>query len=164
MNKPLYQLSAEYQRVLDKIENTDEITPELMDELNAIHESTENKILSKTSIVKSLEAEAEAIEKAIQEMCQRGDSLIKKAKIIREEIKREMELCHLEKAKNPYHEVRILLNNPKVDDIDENLLPSTYIKEKIFRLVDRMNILRDLKAGKEIPGARLVRETRLQIR
>jgi len=40
---------------------------------------------------------------------------------------------------------------------DEKLLPDHYLKPKISSTIDKVRLLKDLKAGKQIPGAKKVR-------
>ena len=122
MTQSLFALSAQYQNIMDIVMTTEELTPDLMNELESINDSLENKVLNYTSIIKTLEAQAESISKATEEMFKRAASLIKNSERMRETVKKEMEACNLNKAANEYHEVTIRLNNPKVDEnIDEKL-------------------------------------------
>ena len=165
MSQSLFALSAQYQRLLDIVMTSDELSEEVMNELNAIHDSTEDKVLQYASIIKTMELQAESISKATEDMFKRAARLIKNAESMRQTVKKEMEACKLEKLSNNYHELTIRLNNPKVDEnIDEKVLPDTYIKCKMQRSIDKATLLRDLKMGIVVAGARMVRETRLQIR
>lgn len=164
-NKTLYELSNEYQSIMNKIEECDELTPEFLAEIDISHDSLENKILNKTSIVKIFESKANEIGTAIKSMEDRKLSYEKKVEKLKEEIKFHMEACKLERAENAYHLVAIRLNNPKVSEkIDINVLPQKYFKEKINITIDKLNILKDLKQGIDVPGACMVRETRLEIK
>ncbi len=165
MGNSLFSLSAEYQRVMDILLSKEEIDAEMEESFSKINDELENKILNYVSIIKMIDAEADSIDKAVQSMLNRIDRLCKKSNYLKEKVKTEMENCKIEGAKNPYHEVKIILNNPKVNDtIDQNLLPEKYFKETVYKTIDRTKILKDLKQGVEIPGATMVRNTRLSIK
>ena len=50
------------------------------------------------------------------------------------------------------------------DIADESAIPAQYRIEKVVTDIDKRSILADLKAGKEIPGARLVERTSISYR
>jgi hypothetical protein len=162
----LYSLSAQYQRIMANIMDNDEISAECMEELLSVSDSLEEKIINRTAIVKTLDAKAEAIAKAIDCMKDRWCKLNDSANRLREEIKKEMLACDKKKIEDAYHIAQVIPNNPKVNILDKNILPFKYLREKITHSQepDKLAMLDDLKAGIEIPGAMLVRENRLQIK
>ena len=162
----LYQLSASYQRLMASILEADELTPEVLSEIEFAHDSLEKKILNYTSIVKTLESEAEAISYRVDEMERRQNKLLEKASKMREAIKSEMLSCNRDKIENEYHSVKTRLNPCKVEFSDRNLLPPRFIKEKITTTnePDKVLILEELKRDKHVPGAYMTRSSRLEIK
>ncbi len=162
----LFQLSSHYQRLMDKINNIEEIDTDLMDDLENINDSLENKILNYASIIKELEAKADAIKKAILSMEKRVESLTKGAERLTEFVKNEMKNCDKKKIENEYHHLALVKNNPKVEYIDKSILPREYWRHKIKEIIepDTTAISKALKEGISIPGAILIQDVRLTIR
>lgn len=162
----LFELSSQYQALMQNIMDNEEISDDTMSSLELINDSLENKILNYTAIIKSLRAQEKSIDEAMQEMSKRALSLEKKAERMEKVIKEEIEKCDKKKIENAYHEVRLMLNNPRVEYTDRTIVPKEFWRHKIKETLepDTTLILKVLKAGREIPGAYLVRDTRLSIR
>ncbi len=77
-----------------------------------------------------------------------------------------MEECNKEKIENSYHQVRLMLNNPRVEWSDKSIVPKEFWRHKVKETLepDTAMINKALKEGIEVPGAYLVRDTRLSIR
>ena len=54
----IFELSNEFQKIMDKINAQDYIDEALMEELMAVNDDFENKILNYASIIKSIESKA----------------------------------------------------------------------------------------------------------
>lgn len=162
----LYELSAKYQQLLNLALAENELSDEMLNQLNTTEENFDEKILAYTSIVKELEAKIDGFKKAIESIEKRAASCINNMEYMKERIKTEMQNCNKKRIENDYHDVKLVLNNPKVDYTDKSLIPEQFIRHQIKEIIEpaTSEILKFLKEGNEIPGARLVRETRLAIR
>ena len=85
-----------------------------------------------------------------------------RARRLREYLKGELERTEL-KLKAPDLKVRVQANPPRVMLEDPERLPEVFTETVSTVKVLRAEIGRALKAGKEVPGARLERMTRLVI-
>lgn len=162
----LFELSAQYQLLMDEVMSKDDLSSEILEALENINDSLDNKILNYASIVKTIEAKSTSIRHAMEEMEKRAISLEKSAERLREAMKVEMMKCDKAAVENDYHAVKLKLNNPKVHYIDESLIPQQFIR-KIIKEVEQPNgmlILKSLKDNISIPGVEMVRESRLEIR
>jgi DNA gyrase/topoisomerase IV subunit A len=151
---------------MNQIMDSDDLSCEVLDALENINDSLENKILNYASIIKTIEAKSQSISNAIDDMIKRADSLNKSAECLRDMVKTEMTKCEKNKVENDYHEVKLKLNNPKVDYLDMDLIPSEFMRKKI-KSIEEPNAILILKALKDnvyVPGVRMVRESRLEIR
>ena len=162
----LFELSVQYQRLMDQINEADEISDELMQSLLQVNDDLESKILNYAAIIKSMEAKAEAIEHAIENMMKRGQSIAKSAQRLREAAKLEMQKCEKKKIENEYHQAKLVQNNPKVHYSDKTLIPDAYWRKKIQEIVEPNTLLisKALKENIDVPGAFLVKDQRLEIR
>jgi len=162
----IFSLSAQYQDLMQQVMDSEEISDDLMSSLESVNDSLENKILNYTSILKSLRSQEKSIEEAMQEMSKRVIELSKKSEVMEGKIKKAMEQCNKEKIENAYHQIRLMLNNPRVEYSDRNCVPKEFWGHKVKETVepDTSMISKALKEGIEVPGAYLVRDTRLSIR
>jgi SMC interacting uncharacterized protein involved in chromosome segregation len=146
--------------------DSEELSNEILDSIQNISDSLENKILNYASIIKTIEAKASSIRHAVEEMIKRAESLENSAERLRESVKSEMTKCQKDKIENDYHEIKLKMNNPKVDYLDRDLIPPEFIRKKI-KSIEEPNAILILKALKDniyVPGVRMIRESRLEIR
>jgi hypothetical protein len=120
--------------------------------------------------IKTLEAEASAIEEVRKGMEVRRRSLERHADRLREYLKQQMERTGLrqikvpqERTKAPCIILRLQANPPSVVVEDEELVPDRYRSTETVTKILRAEIGRALKAGEDVEGARLVQSTRLVI-
>ena len=110
-------------------------------------------------------------ELARAEACKKeGDRLKAKAKTIESRISwlkhryAETMLAHgVRKIKGAVYTVSTRITQA-TDIADENAIPAEYRVEKVVTDIDKRRILADLKAGRDIPGARLVEHSNIQFR
>lgn len=162
----IFELSSQYQVLMDRINERDEIDDELMEALLLVNDDLENKVLNYAAIIKSMEAKAKAIDQAVDNMLKRQSSLTKSAERLKETVKHEMQKCEKKKIENAYHQAKLVQNNPKVQFSDKTLIPEPYWRKKIQEIVEPNTIMisKALKENIEVPGAFLVKDQRLEIR
>jgi hypothetical protein len=85
---------------------------------------------------------------------------------LRDYLKRCMESAGIEKIECPLFKVAIQKNPPAVDIFDPLSIPADYMTDPkpVPPAPDKTRIKEAIKAGKEIPGARLTQSTRLAIK
>lgn len=161
----LFSLSAKYQSLMNTINENDEITNDVMDELLSVNDSIDQKVLNYTAIIKSLDAKADAIKHAMELMEKRKKSLNNSANRLKVIVKIEMEKCDKRNIENEYHRASLKLSIPKVILDDESVLPSEYFRKKIVEKVEAnlIKISKALKENIQVPGAHLVQGYRLEI-
>lgn len=162
--RPLYEITNDYQSLMNRIMDEDEISEDMLAELQAVQGDIKDKAVNVAAFIKNLEAEAAAIQKAIESMEERNKRAWKKAESLREYLKQNLESCDMKEVKSPFFDIKIRLNPASVAISDENAIPEGYWREISTRRVDKTLIARDLKSNIQIPGAELVRYTRLEVR
>lgn len=165
----LYELLNQYQQVLDMF--TD---PELdgefdgnvvTDTLESITGDIETKITNYAAMVKTMEAEAEAIKAAMQAMEKREKALKNRADWLKGYALSAMKETGIDKIECPWFRVSVTKNPASVVvDTEVERLPPFYIREKLIREADKAAIKADLEAGKPVTGCRLEQGYRLSIR
>jgi hypothetical protein len=165
----LYELSHEYAELLNDISICDEVTAEQEKRIDELNDSVENKIINVAKYIMNLEYEYEAMENSLKKINDRG---YKKLSALHREINRKkdyiqnaMRLSQLQKVFSPDFDISIVKNPPKTDVYNEEIIPEKYFVEVIQkdRYINRKSLAEDLKKGVDVPGAKIVQETRLKI-
>ena len=168
MSDTLQKLSVEYKLFTDELEaNGGELTSEEMEEkfdslpvtLDRKIEGTICHIINKESVVPVIEAE-------IKRLTQMKKSILNGSDWFRGKLKSCMELVGIREKDFILHKVWIQKNPPSVEIIDEALIPERFIITipESYK-VDKKAVLTELKAGKDIQGARLIDDkTNLRIK
>lgn len=163
----LYELSQQYAALLECMADCDEISREQEQRIDDLHDKVENKIINVAKYIKNLIAQFEAIEDHLTEITLRATDRMKaiSAEIQRkkEYVKHTMRLSALDKVFSPEFDISIVKNPPKAHVYDDELIPPEYHRVIKERYVSRKLVLDALKKGVDVPGARMVIETRLKI-
>lgn len=161
----LYEVS---QQLLDAINRgyvVDEETGEVLEREEAqeiLTATLAEKVDAYAHIIYEKEAEAEKINELAKRMTARAKALENSAKWLKRQL---LEVTKQQggKIKTGYNAVSVR-NTPSVSVEDMEKLPAQYIKVKVERTPDKMELLKALKAGEEINGAELVYNESLQMR
>ncbi|EAE6446445.1 siphovirus Gp157 family protein [Listeria monocytogenes] len=155
----LYELTESYQNVLDIAEQLEAET--LKDTLDAITESIEVKAENTAKVIKTVNAEIEALDTEIKRMSSRKSTLKNNIESMKRYLKEELEKVGLDKVKGQHLTIRIQ-NNPQGVLVEDESKLGAYLVEQPKKL-DRKAILADLKDGKEIDGAEIQQGRSLRI-
>lgn len=163
----LYQIAAAYRNALVALDD-EALEPDVIrDTLESLTGALEQKAEAVAAYCLNLEAEAEAVAAAEARLKARRQSLEKRAAWLRDYLKAHMEAVGITEiaATDRSFRVRIRLN-PEAVELDGSLpeLPPEYVRVREIREPDKAAIMAALKSGREVPGARLVRRTRLEIK
>lgn len=149
----LYTLTDQYQQVLELIaEQGDEQA--LADTLESINEALEDKADNYVRIIKTLEAQNEAIKTEVTRLQQRKTANDNGIKRLKESLKESMLVTGKTKFKTDLYSFNIRNNAPSVDIPDETAIPKTYWVKQDPKL-DRKAVLQALKDGQKVRGAEI---------
>jgi len=152
----LYEISSEFQKVVDLIENCDEMSPELIEQLNAVSDNASAKVLNVAAYIKNLEAESASMDSYINNMQDRQLKITKRIESLKDYLKYNMDILKLTKVESPEFDVQLRANQYSLDLFDQTAIPKEYIKTKETVTISRQDIIKDLKVGCDVPGARFV--------
>ena len=156
----LYELAASYNRLLEMAEEMD---PEaLADTLESLEDSIEQKAENTAKVIKSIEADVSAIDEEIKRL--QGMKSARKNNIDRLKVylKDQLELVGMDKVKGKLFTVSVQNNPAKLVVKDVSKLKGYLVEQE--PKVDSTRLKKDLKAGLEVEGAKLVQERSLRIR
>ena len=158
----LFELKNSYQQVYDLIaEQEDEQI--LKDTLSSINDAIEDKADGYVAVIKSLEADNNAIDEEIKRLRQRKTSNQNGVKRLKESLQEVMEQTGKEKFKTALNSYSIANNPPSLDVTDESLIPKQYYIEQKPKL-DKKELLKAVKDGLEIKGVELKQSRSLRVR
>jgi hypothetical protein len=162
----LYEIAAEYRQMVEALMATDNDAQTIADTIEGESYPLEVKAQNVAYAIKTLQANAEAIKGAEEEMSRRRKALENRAANIREYLLECMTLAGIQKVECPHFVIKIAANPPSVVIDDERQIPADFMKtpEPPPPQPDKKAIGDAMKAGQDVPGARLVRGKRVDIR
>lgn len=152
----LYEISNEFQKIVDLIENCDEMSPELIEQLNAVSDNASAKVINVAAYIKNLEAESSSMQVYLNNMRDRQDKVEKRIDSLKEYLRYNMDLLKLNKVESPEFNVQLRANSFSLDLFDQASIPKEYFKVKETVSISKQDIIKDLKVGCDVPGARFV--------
>lgn len=165
MNITLYELAGELRAVADQLTDMDLPAEVVADTMESITLPFEQKATSVAASLRNLEATAEQIKAAEAEMAKRRKAMENRAAHLRDYLLAQMQRAGVSKIESLMFRIA-LRNNPESVVIDsEAQIPADYLREiPAQQVVDRTLIKAALKEGFDVPGARLERGVRLEIK
>ncbi len=161
----LYSAANDLAPLLDQIDEDGCISPELEAALSQF----EGKGLSVTAYVLNCERTAEMIHAAAMTMDKRAAPLEARAARLRQYLADNMKRTGVMEIKCAEFTAKLHLDrDSKVDVFDEKQIPAAYMRmpepKPPVAAPDKKLIAADIKSGKEIPVARIVKSDRLEIK
>lgn len=166
MNSPaLYEIARAYRADADRLAELDLDEQTLADTLEAIGGALEEKATNVAFVARNLEALASSIKDAEAQMSSRRKALERRAASLREYILRCMRDAGVQRLEGPYLRLTVRANPAAVDVFDASQLPAEYMRrpEPPPPAPDKTAIKDALRAGRDVPGARLTQSQRLDI-
>lgn len=165
MNITLYELASEFRATADQLADMDLPEDVVIDTLESVSLPLEQKCTSVACFVRNLEATAEQIKQAEQAMAARRKAIENRAGHVRDYLMQNMQRCEISKIETPLFKIAIRDNPESVQIEDERQLPQDYMREiPATYQPDKALIKQAIKDGHDVPGAKLVRGQRLEIK
>jgi hypothetical protein len=166
IDTPLYQL-VRYQHELAALADSGEVPAEqVADTLDALDGDIQEKAVQVAAFTRNLDATAAAVREAAKAMLSRADRIEKRAESIRAYLLFNMQAAGVTKVESTWFTLSVRKNPPSVVIDDEAALPEQFIMQPPppAPRPDRDAIKRAIKAGEDVPGARLTQTERLEIK
>lgn len=165
----LYVIAAEHRQMVEALMATDNDSQTIADTISAESHSLEVKSQNVAYAIKNLEATAAAIKAAEQDMAARRKSIENRAAHIKEYLKTCMEIANTTKIECPHFAISIKKNPPAIDVWDEKQIPVQFMRAPEpppppAPTPDKAAIKAAIDAGEDVPGAKKVQGTRLEIK
>lgn len=162
----LYSLSADYVRVLDLLESGDIDDEEVLeDELDRLGMAITHKAEAIAGLVAYLDGIASVRRKESDRLLVRARADEHHAEQLRAYVLKHMQAIGKDRIDTARYTLAVRSNPPAVEVVDDQAVPSEFIKTVITTSVDRRRILEHLRETGEVPdGVEIVRRQRLEIR
>lgn len=162
----LYEI-VRHRAEFERLAESGELDPQLiLDTLESLDGELNDKAVSVAQFSRNIEATAAAVREAGKAMLERAARLEKRAESIRNYLLLQMEFAQVSKIECPWFVISIRKNPPAVVIDDEAQIPDAYkvVPEPPPPRPDKAKIKDALRAGDDVPGARLVQGERLEIK
>ena len=157
----LYELSTGYKNIEYLLENG-ENNEELQVVLDSLGEEIEDKAENIAKLIKNYEADIEAFKTEEKRIAERRRTLENDVKRLKEYLFNNMKLTGKTKFKRGTFSFNIAKNPASVEIVNQDIIPMDY--RELVEVINKKDILQDLKNGKDVQGAILKQGESLRIR
>jgi hypothetical protein len=162
----LYEI-VRYRDQFERLAESGEIDPQtVLDTLESLDGELNDKAISIAQFSQNLDATAAAVREAAKAMLSRAERIERRAEAIRNYMLFQLQTARVSKIECPWFTIAVR-KNPAVVVIDsEAAIPEAFKvqPDPPPPRLDKKAIGAALKAGEDVPGARLVQSERLDIR
>ena len=158
----LYELTEEFHALMQMAEEQNLSQKDIEDTLEGIEYEIEEKAEAYAMVIRSLEEDAKGLDHEIERLTKKKRTISNNIKSMKVNLEKTMTETGKRKFKTKLFSFWIQ-NNPTFAKIeDESKLPEIYLIPQQPK-IDKKLLLKDLKAGQEVEGARLVQTESLRI-
>ena len=168
MTTSLYELTGARLSLQSRLEtlNFDEET--ILDTLEANDTELAQKVIDYVYVIRNRQALADAMQSEIDRMTARRNSEVKRIEAIEAWLLQNMIGCNFLKVECVAFTIAVQNNPPKVDVLNEDLIPADYWRtpepKPLVATPDKRLILQALKDGHDVPGCAIVNTSRLVVK
>ena len=161
----LYQLAQDFRAAAEQLADL-YLPPEVVaDTLESIGGDLEAKAQNVALFARNLESTAAAIKQAEGDMAARRKALERRVQSLKDYLLHAMQSTGIKKIEGPYLRIGVRDNPESVEVFDADQVPAEFMRqpEPPPAAPDKTAIKAAIKAGQEVPGAKLTRTQRLDI-
>lgn len=162
----LYQLSAEFQAVAARLDESDLDEQTIADTLEGFAADLEDKVISVTQYIRNLESTAHSIKVAEEQMAQRRVSMLSKADSLKKYVMKAIEDTGIGHVDCPLFSVSVRKAPPALVVNDESHIPPVYFVQQPPPppKLDKKALKDAIKSGLSVEGIELVSSKYLHIK
>jgi|TARA_B110000003_G_C16635500_1_gene528226 hypothetical protein len=158
----LYEIAKDYKDALEEL--TDIEDEAVVDTLEGLKGTLETKSENIIKYTQNLNSTIHAMKEAEKSMAERRKKLEKKVLGIKQYVKNVMEENQINKIETVNFDLSIRKNPPKAVIEDQEMIPKDFVETHVTEKININKVKEELKKGASVQGARLVQETRLDIK
>ncbi len=165
-NLTLFEIAGQFREMAERLADLDIDEQTLVDTLEGESGALVEKGQNVAFVVRNLEANASAIKEAETAMSARRKALENRATRLRKYLLEGMRLANIQRIDSPYFAIKIAKNPPSVDVYELGLVPADYMTSPPPPppQLDKVLVRKAIEDGFEVPGCRLVRAERVEIK
>lgn len=154
----LHEIAAEYREVAALADSDDEgMAQAVLDTLEAVGGEFEQKAQTLVRITLNRDSDIAALEAEIKRLEDRKRVIVNQQQSFKDYLRRNMEATGITNISCPLFSITLAKGRESVVVDDENSIPDDLMRVKTEIAPDKTAIAAKLKAGEEVPGARLER-------
>ncbi|MBU2049858.1 siphovirus Gp157 family protein [Stutzerimonas kunmingensis] len=154
----LYEITGQFKELATLQETADEdLAVAIRDTMAGIEAEFNDKALAASHVILNFDADVAALDKEIERLQERKRLVTNRQREIKEYLRENMEACGMTKISCPLFTITLAKGRESVVVDDENSIPDDLMRVKTEIAPDKTAIAAKLKAGEEVPGARLER-------
>lgn len=163
----LYRLAGEYQQLAERLSNMDLDAQTIADTIegSGLTEAITDKAMGVEMVARTMEMHVPAIDAEIERLAALKKQRVAAAAGLRAYLKKNMLDAGIDKIEGPLFKIKLQNNPAAVDIFEPGLLPAEFMTQPAPPppAADKKAIAGALKAGIDVPGARLVQGQRLVV-
>ena len=162
----LYVLAQQYRADSDKLADMELDDQTLADTLESMGGELELKAENVVMFARNLEVTAAAIKDAEAQMAARRKAMESRSASLKRYVLENMQLAGIQKIEGPLFKLSVRENPPSVEVFEPDLIPLEYMTqpEPPPLAPNKTAIKAAIAAGVDVPGAKVNRTTRLEIK
>lgn len=154
----LYEITGQFRELAALAENADEdLAVAVRDTMGAIEAEFNDKALAVSRVILNFDADLAALDLEIERLQERKRLITNRQKQIKDYLRENMEAAGITKISCPLFTITCAKGRESVVVDDELKLPDELMRVKTEISPDKAAIAAKLKAGEDVPGARLER-------
>ncbi len=151
----LYELSSNYQQLLDLLQTVDttdaEYAQALNDTLESINDAIDVKAEGYAMVANQLKADIDVVDAEISRLNKKKQAYKNNLEKLKESLFESMKQTGKEKIRTPRFSIWIQKNPLSLEVLNDKEIPKEYFIEQKPK-IDKRAILKDIKGGKEVKG------------
>ena len=159
----LYELSEQFKNLEALLEREDLPKEDILKALEDVEGNINEKLEGMCKFIKSIESDVTGIETEEKRLSAMKSTKKNSITSIKEYMLQQMKGLKMENIKTPLFNIRLQLNNPSVNVLDEKKIPKKYFIKQAA-VLDKRTLLEDLKSEKKIKGCEIKRSESLRIK
>lgn len=158
----LFELTENYVKFFTMLEEADEITEELEEMANNLNIAIEEKSDNYVKMIKNLDADVEAYKNQEKQFNKKRKTAENKISWLKKNLQSSMEQTGRKKVETELFTISIQKNTPSLDITSEDNIGDEYYK--VERILNKRDLLKDIKEGLIIDGVGIKQSESLRIR
>lgn len=158
----LFELTENYVKFFTEFENADEVTEEMQEMADNLNVEIEEKCDNYAKMIRNLEADIEDFKNQEKIFNEKRKSAENKVKWLKQNLQASMELQNRKKVKTDLFSFNIQKNTPSLEITNEKNIDDSYYR--VERILNKKELLKDIKEGLIVDGVEIKQTESLRIR